>query len=94
MPLIFYVIVIGCGVGFAARFAVASLVWSLQLKEIRPPSPLITAVLGIAGVLLAQLVVRGLGLLPPPHVASLVGMTLGAIIMMSLWYLVTAVLRG
>lgn len=93
MPLIFFVIVFGCAVGFAARFVVILLVISLHLKKIQPPSPLMTIALGSAGALLAQLIERALGLLSPPHLAGLVAMTLGAIIMMGLWYLVMAAFR-
>jgi uncharacterized membrane protein YeaQ/YmgE (transglycosylase-associated protein family) len=93
MPFIFIAIVLGCAVGFAARFVVTLLVRALHLKKIQPPGPLFTTALGIAGALLAQLVGRVSGVLAPPHLASLFGMTLGAIIMMSLWYLVMAIFR-
>ena len=93
MPFIFFVIVIGCAVGFAARLVLTILARSLHLKRIQPPSPLMTTALGIGGALLAQLAGRLLGVLQPPHLASLFSMTLGAMIAMTLWYLVMRVSR-
>jgi uncharacterized membrane protein YeaQ/YmgE (transglycosylase-associated protein family) len=88
VPLFFFVIVIGCAVGFAARLVVALLTRPLHLKKVQPPSPLTTTALGVAGALLAQTVGRSVGVLPPPHLAGLFCITLGSIITMSLWYLV------
>jgi uncharacterized membrane protein YeaQ/YmgE (transglycosylase-associated protein family) len=88
VPLFFFVIVIGCAVGFAARLVVALLTGPLHLEKVQPPSPLTTTALGIAGALLAQKVGQALGVLPPPHLAGLFCIALGAIILMSLRYLV------
>jgi uncharacterized membrane protein YeaQ/YmgE (transglycosylase-associated protein family) len=75
----------------AARLVVALLTRPLHLRKVQPPSPLTTTALGIAGALLAQMVGRALGVLPPPHLAGLFCITLGAIILMSLRYLVMSV---
>lgn len=91
MPLFFFVIVIGCAVGFAARLVVVLLSRPLHLMKVQPPSPLTTTALGIAGSLLAQKVGQALGVLPPPHLAGLLCLMLGAIILMSLRYLVMSV---
>lgn len=91
MPLFFFVIVIGCAVGFAARLVVVLLTRPLHLRKVQPPSPLTTTALGIAGSLLAQKVGQALGVLPPPHLAGLLCLMLGAIILMSLRYLVMSV---
>jgi hypothetical protein len=91
VPLSFFVIVIGCAVGFAARLAVALLTRPLHLRKVQPPSPLTASALGIAGALLAQKVGQALGVLPPPHLAGLLCIMLGALTLMSLRYLVMSV---
>jgi uncharacterized membrane protein YeaQ/YmgE (transglycosylase-associated protein family) len=88
VPLFFFVIVIGSAVGFAARLVIVLLTRPLHLSKVQPPSPLTTTALGIAGSLLAQKVGQALGVLPPPHLAGLICLTLGAIILMSMRYLV------
>ena len=77
MPGFIFVILIGAGVGFIARY--------LYPGPNTPHGFILTTILGIAGASLATFVGQYLNWLEPRHLADPISMVVGAIIILFIW---------